>query len=90
MYCFYNFDSYQESVDFVIEKGGDTDTNAAITGALLGCYLGYDVIIHEEKTLQNIEIVLNADFSLGDNPKEKEYCFTDFEDLCAEFSEFLI
>ena len=34
--------NYQDSMDYIINhKGSDTDTNAAITGALIGGMLGY-------------------------------------------------
>lgn len=39
-----NNDSYEESIINIIKRGGDTDTNCAIAGALLGAYYGYSKI----------------------------------------------
>ena len=34
-------------METILKEGGDTDTNASVTGALLGCYLGYEVLYSE-------------------------------------------
>ena len=34
-------DAYKEIILLVINQGGDTDTNAAVCGALIGCFIGY-------------------------------------------------
>lgn len=34
--------SFKKIISKIINEGGDTDTNAATSGALLGSYLGYD------------------------------------------------
>ena len=39
---------------------GDTDTNAAITGALLGAYYGLDTICSDEVTKNNIDTLLDC------------------------------
>lgn len=52
---------------------GDTDTNAAITGALLGAYYGYDKMIENDITKQNIEIMLNSDSTKGDIVRPPDY-----------------
>jgi ADP-ribosylglycohydrolase len=51
------FDTLEDGLNYVIKQGGDTDTNAAITGALFGAYLGYDKISQEKMTKENIEIL---------------------------------
>jgi len=38
------FDSFEEGVVAVVNKGGDADTNGAVTGALLGAKFGLDAI----------------------------------------------
>ena len=48
---------------------GDTDTNAAITGA----YYGYDKIIENDITKQNIEIMLNSDSTTSDIVRPLDY-----------------
>jgi ADP-ribosylglycohydrolase len=40
----FHFSDFQEGILNVIRQGGDTDTNAAVAGALLGCKLGYSRI----------------------------------------------
>jgi ADP-ribosyl-[dinitrogen reductase] hydrolase len=40
LYCFLRFDNYHEGVEAAIRAGGDTDTTAAIVGALFGAQLG--------------------------------------------------
>lgn len=62
VYCYTNFCSYQEAIDWVVGKhlDGDTDTNACIAGAVLGAKIGYEKMMQEEKTSKNIEILLNS------------------------------
>lgn len=38
----YHFQDFREGILNVIRQGGDTDTNAAVAGALLGCKLGFN------------------------------------------------
>ncbi len=40
LYCFLKFDNYHDAVMASIKAGGDTDTTAAIVGALFGAKLG--------------------------------------------------
>jgi ADP-ribosyl-[dinitrogen reductase] hydrolase len=57
LYSFWNFEKFEEAMEFVILKhpGSDTDTNAAITGALFGAHLGIEEMKKEEYTNKNIE-----------------------------------
>jgi ADP-ribosyl-[dinitrogen reductase] hydrolase len=52
---------------------GDTDTNAAITGALLGAYYGLKTLENNEIIKKNIEIMLNCDSTKGDIIRPIEY-----------------
>lgn len=52
---------------------GDTDTNAAIAGALLGAFYGYDKMVENETTKTNIQIMLNADTSKSDFVRPPQY-----------------
>ena len=52
---------------------GDTDTNAAIAGALLGAFYGYDKMVENETTKTNIQIMLNVDTSKGDFVRPPQY-----------------
>jgi ADP-ribosylglycohydrolase len=62
---------------------GDTDTNAAIAGALLGAYYGYDKIIENDITRENIDILLKCDTTQGDIVRPYDYKLT--EDFIADF-----
>jgi ADP-ribosyl-[dinitrogen reductase] hydrolase len=42
--CSLSFDSYEDGVTWAISLGKDTDTNAAIAGALMGCRDGVEAI----------------------------------------------
>ena len=44
LWCFLNWNTYEETVLKAVNLGGDTDTTAAITGGLAGMYYGMDSI----------------------------------------------
>lgn len=51
LFCLeYNY-TFTEAMKFVLEKGGDTDTNAAIVGGIMGAKYGYKCIPHIKKLL---------------------------------------
>lgn len=52
---------------------GDTDTNAAIAGALLGAFYGYNKIVENETTKTNMQIMLEADTTKGDFVRAPQY-----------------
>ena len=52
---------------------GDTDTNAAIAGALLGAFYGLGEIRSDPVTNINVEILLNCDSRKGDIVRPKKY-----------------
>ena len=63
--------NYQDAMRAIItQPGSDTDTNAAIAGALLGACLGFDALQKEKLTGQNIPILLNtaAQVAAGNSP----------------------
>ena len=67
---------YQDLVNDVILKGGDTDTNGAIAGGLIGSYWGYEMMTdpeNEDRTAFNKEVLLNADPDSGDFPRQYIY-----------------
>ena len=60
-----NLEKNQKSVFLKMEEKevevGDTDTNAAIAGALLGAYYGLENIASDKITRKNIKTVLRCD-----------------------------
>lgn len=44
LWAWWNFDNFEEAIVTVVNLGGDTDTNAAIAGALMGAQCGLDTI----------------------------------------------
>jgi len=65
--------SYAECIDDVIRQGGDSDTNAAIAGALVGAYLGAHKMAAETPTRENLRIMLEADYQKGGLPRPLDY-----------------
>lgn len=75
-YCLINFSdfgSFEKCLNFVISLGGDTDTNAAIMGGLIGAYLGYSNMGQESSTRYNLEVILKGDTSSSQFPRPSEY-----------------
>lgn len=71
VYCLINFTSYAAAISWVIRKGGDTDTNACIVGAVFGAYLGYDKLQKEEA--ENLRILLECTTTGGNKPRPNTY-----------------
>ena len=55
-------------LNWVIKKGGDTDTNGCICGNIIGFYFGLENILSDLVTKENYEILLNVDCNAGDYP----------------------
>lgn len=87
--CFRLYDTLQDALDWTIgaNPGSDTDTNGAITGALIGAYLGYDQVNRELKTQFNIKVVRGADSTKGDVPRPIQYSLADFDALTQQLYE---
>lgn len=89
-YGWYQFDTYQQAIDTIIKFGGDTDTNAAIAGALIGATIGYDQMMKEDRTAYNINIIRNLDLSNNtSNPRPIECSLADFDELIDKFYKLL-
>lgn len=57
-YCLNKTSSFKECVIMAIKCGGDTDTTAAVAGALAGTYYGLDAIPNEYKNqVENFELL---------------------------------
>ena len=75
---------YQDLIDLIIRKGGDTDTNAAIAGGMVGSFWGIGKMKLEDRTASNLEVLKNADSSLGDFPREDMYRPTNLDDVSSK------
>lgn len=65
--------SFPEIMRWIILQGGDTDTNGAIGGSLLGLYYGEKKMLEDPVTRKNIEILLSAETEKGSAPLLPEY-----------------
>jgi ADP-ribosyl-[dinitrogen reductase] hydrolase len=63
------FGNYSTAIDWIIgnHPGSDSDTNAAITGALLGAYYGLNAMTQESAFNYNIKVIMSA---VPDRPPE--------------------
>lgn len=72
IYCLHRLKSrsFSEIIEEVISEGGDADTNAAVSGALMGCYIGYKNLPkewirsfeHLEWLEANVDLFVNSIF----------------------------
>lgn len=65
--------SFPEIMRWIILQGGDTDTNGAIGGSLLGLFYGEKKMLEDPLTRKNVEILLSADTEKGSAPLLLEY-----------------
>jgi ADP-ribosylglycohydrolase len=67
------FNSFQEGIDWIISKGGDTDTNACIGGYLLGAFYGYEKMVQNSGVKENVDILFSCNTKKATNPRPKKY-----------------
>ncbi len=63
------FSNFSEGIRWIISLGGDTDTNGAIAGAVLGAIFGLAEMKNDPATAANITILDACDCSTGNYPK---------------------
>ncbi len=71
IYSFIHFENYTDAMFWIMSKKGDTDTNGAIAGGLLGAYYGYDELYKEQE--DNIDIMINCTTLEGNKPRPNKY-----------------
>lgn len=64
LYCFLKFNKYHEAVECAIRAGGDTDTTAAIVGALFGAKLGMKAIDESFYSVEDFDKLVQLDSQL--------------------------
>lgn len=89
IYCtFYliSYNDFSKAMSWIMKdnKGCDTDTNAAISGAMLGAILGFEKIKSESITNINIEILLNSDTKNGPTKRADYYQPFDFYEFTQQ------
>lgn len=78
------FDKFDQAMNYIISiPDSDTDTNAAIAGAFLGCILGFDALTKE--TITNINI--NTIITIGDSNRPGMYKLNDFYALTEKLNQ---
>lgn len=65
--------SFRTIIDWVIRLGGDTDTNGAIAGALIGARFGFTEMVSDKILATNARVAIYADPSQGELDRPKEY-----------------
>lgn len=64
LYCFLKFSEYHQAVETAIRAGGDTDTTAAIVGALFGAKLGMEAINGAFYLVEDFDRIVGLDRQL--------------------------
>lgn len=70
MYDDMHDDRFQSILDMVIREGGDTDTNAAVAGAMMGAAIGINQYWEENPLLTGLKRRTELDATLAGLPKE--------------------
>lgn len=73
LYALLQEKDYRTTINYVIQRGGDTDTNAAISGALLGAYYGHNVLVSDEITRKNLDKIKACNSNQGCLPRSERY-----------------
>ena len=74
--------TYHELIEWVIGLWGDTDTNASISGNLIGAIIGYEVLTSSEIINENIKIMVHATSHPESSfLRPREYQLVDFMEI---------
>lgn len=64
---------FSEIIEWVIKRGGDTDTNASIAGGVVGLVYGEQFLRNEPTTDQNIQVLISSNPAMGQIPYPIRY-----------------
>jgi ADP-ribosylglycohydrolase len=80
------FTDYEDAMRWVIQdhKGSDTDTNACISGALLGTMIGFEGLRSKSITRDNIDILLNVNIEHSPTIRPLYYVPNDFFEIMEQ------
>ncbi len=78
VYVFCHYNDYASSINYIIKLFGDTDTNACIAGYLLGAFYGYNEMILDTVTNNNIKILMQCDTQKATNPRHPRYLMANY------------
>ena len=70
LYCYLKFDNYSDAVFAAIKAGGDTDTTAAVVGALFGAKLGMNGISNDFYSVEDFNKLIELDSKLFNRSNE--------------------
>jgi len=76
--------SFKNILDTIILMGGDTDTNGAIVGAMIGSYFGYETMVSDPTTEYNIKKIksITSDVTAtGDWPRDSAYTADNLDNI---------
>lgn len=65
--------TFSQIMNWTILQGGDTDTNGAIVGAIIGFYFGEMVMVSDPVIQKNKEILLTSEPNTGPFPYDRRY-----------------
>lgn len=65
--------TFMAFMELVCNMKGDTDTNMAISGAILGARCGYNYLLTEEMFAKNVGYIYNSDWSTSEMFKDCNY-----------------
>jgi ADP-ribosylglycohydrolase len=84
--------TFTQVMDWTIKENikGDTDTNAAISGAIVGMKYGFNKLLQAKVTAENWEILMSVDTEEGDIPRPEKYSPRRIPELAAEFVEVFL
>lgn len=71
IYCMMNFNTFASAMEWIIEKGGDTDTTGAIALGVLGAYYGFAELIAEQP--ENMGLLMQCTTENSTNPRPEHY-----------------
>lgn len=69
---------------------GDTDTNAAISGAIIGMKLGFNNLLKDKVTAENWEIMMACDTEEGELSRPEKYSPRRIPELASEFVDLFL